>query len=208
MGGFSGKVGNIVGASWKGISYIRSLPASIRNPRSEKQVTQRSKFSLVGKLLKLVNPILRVGFKSIAGNGKSTFSAAMAHNINNAVTGVYPDFEIDYANVMIAAGPLYPANNVTAACEEGSLSFAWDNKVLNNAADSDRVMVIACNVSREAVVYDMDIAARADGSASLALPSAWDGDEVETYVVFASEDGALVSDSVYTGRVPVVLAEG
>lgn len=29
LGGFSGKVGNIVGASWRGIDYIRSMPASV-----------------------------------------------------------------------------------------------------------------------------------------------------------------------------------
>lgn len=29
LGGFSGKVGNVVGASWKGIDYIRSLPSSV-----------------------------------------------------------------------------------------------------------------------------------------------------------------------------------
>ena len=58
MGGFSGKVGNIVGASWKGIAYIRSLPASVHNPRTEKQVTQRNKFSLIGRLTKFCDPYL------------------------------------------------------------------------------------------------------------------------------------------------------
>lgn len=208
MGGFSGKVGNIVGASWKGIAYIRSMPASIHNPRTEKQVTQRNKFSLIGRLLKTLNPVVKVGFKSIAGRGKSTYSAAMSCNIAKAVTGVYPDFAIDYPNLVIAAGPLYPASSATAACEAGNLDFVWDSAVVNNAKATDRVMVIACNVSKETAVYDMDIAARADGTASLPLPAAWVGDEVETYVVFASEEGALVSDSRYTGRVTVIAAGG
>ncbi|MDD2265168.1 MAG: DUF6266 family protein, partial [Bacteroidales bacterium] len=39
LGGFSGKVGNIVGASWRGIDYIRSMPASVRNPRTVAQVS-------------------------------------------------------------------------------------------------------------------------------------------------------------------------
>ena len=66
MGGFSGKVGNIVGASWKGIAYIRSLPASVHNPRTEKQVTQRTRFSLMGRLLKMLTPILRIGLKGMS----------------------------------------------------------------------------------------------------------------------------------------------
>jgi hypothetical protein len=42
LGGFSGKVGSVVGASWKGIDYIRSLPASVKNPRTEGQVDRKS----------------------------------------------------------------------------------------------------------------------------------------------------------------------
>jgi len=30
-GGFSGKVGSVVGSSWKGIDYIRGLPAKRKN---------------------------------------------------------------------------------------------------------------------------------------------------------------------------------
>jgi hypothetical protein len=206
LGSFSGKVGNIVGASWKGIAYIRSLPASVRNPRTVKQVTQRSKFSLVGRLLKTLNPILKVGFKNIAGSGQSTFSAAMAYNIANAVTGDYPDFEIDYPKLKLAAGPLYPANSASAVSGPGSLDFTWDSEPVNNAKVTDRVMVIASNVSKGFALYDMDFAARADGSASMLMPDAWAGDEVETYMLFASEDGTLVSDSLYTGRVTVTAA--
>ncbi|MDD3723512.1 MAG: DUF6266 family protein, partial [Lutibacter sp.] len=44
LGGFSGKVGSVVGSTWNGISYMRSLPASVKNPRTEKQMSQRSKF--------------------------------------------------------------------------------------------------------------------------------------------------------------------
>ena len=44
LGGFSGKVGNVVGASWKGIDYIRSLPSTVRNPRTPRQVKQELSF--------------------------------------------------------------------------------------------------------------------------------------------------------------------
>ena len=62
LGGFSGKVGNVVGASWRGIEYIRSLPSSVRNPRTEAQVTQRTRIALIGKMMKSIVPIIRIGF--------------------------------------------------------------------------------------------------------------------------------------------------
>jgi hypothetical protein len=35
LGGISGKVGNVIGGSWKGIDYIRVKPSSVANPRTE-----------------------------------------------------------------------------------------------------------------------------------------------------------------------------
>jgi hypothetical protein len=43
LGGFSGKVGTVIGASWKGINYMRSIPQHVKNPRTAGQVSQRSK---------------------------------------------------------------------------------------------------------------------------------------------------------------------
>ena len=47
LGGFSGKVGNVIGASWKGIDYMRIMPANVANPRTQGQIDQRSKFVTV-----------------------------------------------------------------------------------------------------------------------------------------------------------------
>lgn len=46
LGGFSGKVGTVVGANWRGLDIIRSRPKiSKRNP-TEKQLEQQMKFKL------------------------------------------------------------------------------------------------------------------------------------------------------------------
>ena len=47
LGSFSGKVGNVVGGKWKGISYMRAKATSVSNPRTDGQMSQRSKFALV-----------------------------------------------------------------------------------------------------------------------------------------------------------------
>ena len=47
LGGFSGKVANIIGSSWKGIAYMKAMPLSVANPRTAKQVAHRNKFSNV-----------------------------------------------------------------------------------------------------------------------------------------------------------------
>ena len=54
LGGFSGKVANVIGGSWKGIAYMRSQPLSVANPNTAGQVSQRGAFSqivIVAKIL-------------------------------------------------------------------------------------------------------------------------------------------------------------
>jgi len=47
LGGLSGKIGNVVGSSWKGIATLKSLPLSVSNPKTVGQVAQRKAFKAV-----------------------------------------------------------------------------------------------------------------------------------------------------------------
>ena len=38
LGGFKGKVGTVIGASWNGIAYMRGLAQSVKNPKTEEQL--------------------------------------------------------------------------------------------------------------------------------------------------------------------------
>ncbi|TZF84704.1 hypothetical protein FW774_06895 [Pedobacter sp. BS3] len=51
LGGFSGKVGSVVGCRWKNIEYTRSLPAKPSGPPSEKQLAARAKFRFLNNWL-------------------------------------------------------------------------------------------------------------------------------------------------------------
>lgn len=50
LGGFSGKVANVVGSSWKGIATMRALPLSVANPNTQAQQKVRSRFSHLAHL--------------------------------------------------------------------------------------------------------------------------------------------------------------
>ena len=51
LGGFKGKVGTVIGSSWNGIAYMKGLPQSVRNPRTDAQVQQRNFFKEVQGLV-------------------------------------------------------------------------------------------------------------------------------------------------------------
>ena len=54
LGGVSGRVGNVIGSSWKGIPVLKSRPLSVANPRTTQQVHFRDRLT---KLVAIASPI-------------------------------------------------------------------------------------------------------------------------------------------------------
>jgi len=200
LGGLSGKVGNIIGGSWKGIDYIRIKPSSVANPRTEGQVNQRNKFTVTLEYLQPNKAFLKVGYKSFATK-QSEFNAAMSYVLNNAVTGTAPNFNVDYANALLSrgglSGVLNPTTDLTTA---GQVSFGWgDNSAEGNANTTDKAMLLVYNPSKKDSIIILDGAIRTAGSEVVTIPSTYAGDTVELFMAFVSADGTQVSNSVYLG---------
>lgn len=200
LGGLSGKVGNIVGGSWKGIDYIRIKPSSVANPRTEGQVNQRNKFTLTLEYLQATKDFIKIGYKSFATK-KTEFNAAMSYVLNNAVGGIAPNFTIDYSLALLSRGPLSgvlnPTTDLTTA---GQVSFDWDdNSAEGNANVTDKAMVLVYNPSKKESISILDGADRTVGSQVVTIPNTYAGDTVELFMAFVSADGTQVSNSVYLG---------
>ncbi len=201
LGGLSGKVGNVIGGSWKGIDYIRIKPKSVANPRTEGQVNQRNKFTITLEFLQANKDFIKVGYKSYA-NKKTEFNAAMSYLLGNAITGVAPDFTIDYPLALLSRGSLSGAFNPTTDLSTASqVSFYWDdNSVESNANTADKAMVLVYNPSKKESIYILDGAERTTGTQVVSLPNSYTGDSVELFMAFVSDDGYVVSNSVYLGQ--------
>ena len=204
LGGFSGKVGTVVGASWKGISYMRSLPLKVKNPRTEPQMNQRTKFAVTLKFLKPMTGLLRTGWKMYAYK-KSPFNAAMSYTIDNAITGAYPNYSIDPSKVLISRGPLAPATNVVASPISGTINLEWDDTGSSSfIKQTDKTLLAVLNPSKSQAVFDIAGEERSELTQSISLPADWVGNTVVVYLGFISEDGKEVANSVYAGSVTVV----
>jgi hypothetical protein len=204
LGGFSGKVGTVVGASWKGIAYMRSLPQKVRNPRTEPQRMQRSKFAITMNYLRPMTGLLRMGWRMYA-HRKSPINAAMSYTIANAITGAYPNYAIDPGKVLISRGALTPATNAAATpAAGGNIVFAWsDNSGSSTAGRTDKALIAVVNPDKSEAVFDTAGAERTTGTQTVPLPADWVGASVEAYIGFISEDGREVANSVYLGSITV-----
>ena len=203
LGGFSGKVGTVVGGSWKGIAYMRSLPQKVKNPRTEGQVSQRSKFALTMHYLKPMTAFLRTGWKLYA-HRQSPINAAMSYALANAVAGAYPNYEIDPSMILVSRGSLAPAVNANANNSGGSIDIAWDdNSSVSNAKETDKALVSIVNPTKGEAVTITAGEERMTGYQNIAIPADWSGSEVYVYLGFISEDGKEVANSMYLGAIPI-----
>lgn len=204
LGGFSGKVGNVVGGNWKGIDYMRIKPSNVENPRTEGQVDQRSKFVTVLRFLQPLTGFLRIGFAGYA-NKMTEFNSAMSYNLNNAVSGTYPDYEIDYPNALISRGGRKDALNPAATSSlGGQVEFTWeDNSGEVNAAATDEAMLVVYNPDKKDAQYATTAATRDAGTANLTVPDVYSGDTVQAFIAFKDPETNKVSNSVYVGSVTV-----
>jgi hypothetical protein len=203
LGGFSGKVGKVIGSNWKGKEVMRGLPRINKNRvPSEKQAIQQAKFALVSGFIMPFVGLLNETFKDYAKD-MTAFNSASQYTLAKALTGTYPDFALDYSRCLLAKGPLHnaaaPTSNSTVA---GEIAFSWvDNSGFNNALATDTSILMAYCEELNQAIYFRPGPARSAAAAILAMPG-YSGKTFHTWLSFISEKGELAT-STYTGAVIV-----
>ena len=202
LGGFSGKVGTVVGGSWKGIEYMRSKSNKRVFQPSQKQIEQQLRFALTMYFLQPLSALLEITFASFAVK-MTGMNSAFSYFINNAISGTYPDFVIDYSLALVSRGDLPNALSPTVTLKKGGvLTFNWtDNSGSGSASAADQaVLVVYCPAVRQAV-YTTKGGDRSSETGDL-LVSQFTGQQVETYLAFISASGKTAT-SIFTGEVMV-----
>lgn len=204
LGGFSGKVGSVIGSSWKGITCMRGRAQSVSNPKTEPQLAQRQKFSLMIAFLQTLSAFLKIGFKNYAKH-MSGINAAMGYNLGNAISGAYPNFAIDYPNALVSRGSLPAAlNQAAASTVAGTVVFTWDDNSSETGASAlDKTLLVVYNPEKHQAVTLNQLAERADGTQTVTVPDSFSGDLVHCYISFITANGFEPSSSRYAGAVTV-----
>ena len=204
IGVLSGKIGQVVGATWKGISVLKVLPGSVAQPQTLPQLTQRAKFKAIMAFLQPLSEFLQKGFKSYA-IGMTGINAAMAYNLKNALAGTYPAYTIDYPNALVSRGNLASALNQAAASTiAGTIAFTWDdNSGEIGASALDKTLIVVYNPLKHQAVTISELAARGDGTQTITMPGSFTGDQVQCFMAFINAAGEL-SNSAFAGAVTVV----
>jgi hypothetical protein len=205
LGAFSGKVGTVIGSTWKGIAVMRGLPVGRRGNPTPSQIQQKAKFGLMIKFLQPLTSLLNLTFDSLAV-GMSGINKAFSYNLQNALTGVYPALAVNYPMVLLSRGDLPVAGaHAAASTVAGKIAFNWtDNSGLGKALTTDIAFVAVFCEALNHWVYNQNTAVTRDAGTYTLDASTFSGKTVQTYIGFVSANGKTYSNTVYTGVVNVL----
>jgi hypothetical protein len=202
----SGTIGPVVGATWRGIPYIRTKPKKSNGKRKKKssdaQAATRIRFGLAAKLLRDMRPIVELGFRDEAVE-KTGMNAAISYTMKHAITGEFPDFKIAYDHVLISRGKLPNIDQVTVVADAPEvIRFNWtNNEGIGKASGEDKVLLVAYCAEDGDTVFKTGVT-RSAGTDIFELKG-FSGYMVHTWISFLSADNRDVANSVYTGTVVI-----
>ena len=200
LGGFNGKVGTVIGASWKGTAYMRGIATHTKNPRTPKQIEQRTKMEFARNFLQQAAEFINIGFKDVAKR-QSPLNYAASQMMRNAIYGDYPDYSPIYSELKWSHGLLTPPVVETVYANYDALDFLWqDNSGQGNAKADDISIVVVCSEEKQEIKCFMNGYTRSANSTHCELPESWVDDHVHIYISMRSSDGKLISNSHYCGE--------
>lgn len=199
LGGFSGKVANVVGSSWKGIAVMRALPLSVTNPRTVGQVEQRSAFSIISKF---ASSILTAWIKPLWDRSAQSMSGYNAF-IQQNVDVVKADKELNISNLTMSKGKLgtTPINAVISA-STNQIAAGWEADTTGSyQMYTDRLYFLVFDEENKLIVSSSGEKQRQDNTLQF-VDVDLEMDKTYTIVsAFAREDGTIVGDAYVEEKV-------
>jgi hypothetical protein len=203
IGAMSGTVGNMVASKWREVEFVRGKGGFRTDNPSAAQLVQRAKFKLVTSFTRSIAELLNTTYTDFTSK-MTGMNLALAQIIQNAVTGTYPNFSLDYSRILISNSFKLPITQASAlAAEPGKVGFTWEDisDIRGPEPDDQSILVAYCPEIGHSV-YTWEGPPRSAGTASLSA-SPFRGKQVHTWLAFRSLDGK-VSTSFYTGAVTVL----
>jgi|WetSurMetagenome_2_1015567.scaffolds.fasta_scaffold11527_5 hypothetical protein len=183
-----GKFASAVFSKQFGKNTMRSKALTVRNPNSTGQQTQRSKFNLVLDMCRTFLQTIRTGWAN-AAMGMSAYNAAFSYNIKNAITGAFPNFEIDPSLVLVARGILTGIQDFNAAAASAhKINLTWtDNSGQGNALATDKLVICFVNADTGFTHQEITSVTRSAGTYSGSVAMGDTGEKCHAFAFFLND---------------------
>ena len=187
LGGYSGKLGTTVGATWKGINVVRTYQPNVANPNTQLQQDHRNKFREIAQLgsfflASMVKPFWDKGAKKMSG-----YNAFVSMNAR----AMRDELQFDPMKFVIGNGQMgHPDGDASYSEGTGGIVMGWakDEQVLYGQK-TDKLYAIAFNYVGEPVGYSLGEYTRESAQAVVELVDNVDTSEVILCWAWLSENG-------------------
>jgi len=187
MGGFSKKVGPVVGSSWKGIAVMKAKPLSVANPNTAGQQAQRGKFSMAVAAAQALLAGLITTFWNPFAEKMSGFNFWIKRNIDAFdATGL-----VTPANINLGTSTKHPAVGLAIVANDAAddVDYTWtDNSGEEGAAAGDLAVLVAYNENDDKWFYSETAVLRSATAATLSSVTQTAGDTVYGFLAFQNAD--------------------
>ncbi|WP_417431107.1 DUF6266 family protein [Halpernia sp.] len=200
LGGFSGTVGTVVGANWRGIDIIRSRPKSSGGVPTALQMLQRKKFAMA---IQFQNALRSMQSRLYGDNAgvKSRVNLAASYLLREVISEVNGEPVIVMDKVVITKGSLTGFQNLSVTEATGNLlNFTWEdnsNQVMAEITDLFCTAIYEEESGRFNVQEGPE--QRNAISATVHLPEEWNGKTVHVFAFFQNSTQDVACNSVYLG---------
>ncbi|MHA4893230.1 DUF6266 family protein [Pedobacter sp. PWIIR3] len=200
LGGFSGKVGTVVGYQLNGVDRIRSLPDR-KKPLTKNEKKNTDGFGLVQWTLTPLKELLQVSFKNY-GSERGGSKGALSWNRKHAMMVVEDKELIDPEKFKMSGGDLPGAIDPQYILESpGLIRFHWDKEENQRGEKNlDQVLLLVIDFKTRECNFKCAGAFRSMGEETLVIPDKATGREWHVYIGFVSADRTIQSDSQYLGK--------
>lgn len=198
LGGFSGTVGTVVGANWRGMDIIRSRPRASGSNPTPAQLMQREKFALAIRFQNALRSMQSRLYGESAGV-KSRVNLAASYLLKEVVAEQNGKAVLQMEKVIVTKGTVTGFQNLSVApAANQTLDFTWadnSNQMLAKATDIFCTAIFE-EESGEFAIHEGP--EQRDGlTASVVLPAVWAGKTVHVYAFFQTADQKEACNSVY-----------
>lgn len=201
FGPISGKIGPIVGGTWKGIPYIREAGEKRNLPRTPAQLANEAKFKYVNDWLVPFHPFFTIGFQNLAIQ-KTAIAAALSANYKTVFIGSFPDIDIIYNKLIISSGSLSPLGNPQAVFTSAdTIELNWEQNYHPGAVYNDQVMMVIYSETLRYADGFVGAVNRAAEQYSFKISPKLLGQPLHVYISVTSLDRKQIADSIYIGKI-------
>ena len=201
-GPVSGRIGDLIFSSNKGVAYVKRAPKPSFKKPSDKQEIQREKFGMAMRFLSPLGRILNESYRKI--NPKASgLNCATKQILAEAITGESPDLKIDFSKVSLIRGSLAsPRLEMVYMEESNELLMSWPCAMSCNSYLNDELFALIYCPSPQPNWHEIKSGIlRAEQGGVIKLPNHLAGREIHIWLAYRSEMMDSFSESVYMGQV-------